>query len=220
MLGLSSALGDEHLRLGWPPFRPYSPAEDFELRCVTLLPGEITRLLSDWREGHADALARLAPLIQTELHNLALSHMRRERKGHTLQPTALVNEVYVRLCGSSLPRVENRRQFYALAGRLMRQILVDHSRKFLAGKRGSGQAKLSLDETFTYVEDGAAGLLALNEAMDRLAEIDPRKAQAVELQFFTGLTLEEIADVIGTSMMTVRRDLRFASAFLAKQLKA
>jgi RNA polymerase sigma-70 factor (ECF subfamily) len=180
--------------------------------------GSITRLLAQWQQGEAAALEELVPYIYDELHQLASSYLRRERPGHTLQPTALVNEVYLRLAGSRAPDVESRKQFYGIAARLMRQVLVDHARKHLAAKRGDGAPMLSLDEALTFSTDSAAEFTALDQALDRLALMDPRKAQVVELRFFTGLTVEETAEVVGAATASVYRDLRFAVAFLSEQL--
>ena len=182
--------------------------------------GSVTHLLDQWRSGETAALSELVPYIYQELHQLAAHCLRRERNDHTLQPTALVHEVYLRLAGSAAPNVQNRKHFYAIASRLMRQILVDHARRHTADKRGSGSVMLPLDEALTYSDVRAAEFSALDEALDRLAAIDDRKARAVELRFFTGLSIEETADVLGTSVVSVHRDLRFATAFLAGQLEA
>jgi RNA polymerase sigma factor (TIGR02999 family) len=183
-------------------------------------PGSVTHLLDQWRSGETSALSDLVPYIYQELHQLAASCLRHERSDHTLQPTALVHEVYLRLAGSAAPNVQNRQHFYAIAARLMRQILVDHARRHTADKRGSGTIALSLDEAVSYSEMRAAEFTALDQALDRLAAIDERKARAVELRFFTGLSMAETADVLGTSVVSVHRDLRFATAFLAGQLEA
>ncbi len=182
-------------------------------------PGEVTVLLQQWRDGQASALEELVPFIYRELHGLAMSSLRRERSGHTLQPTALINEVYLRLAGSSAPKLENRRHFYSVAARLMRQILVDHARRHLSEKRGAGQPLASLEEAFAYSSTKAAEFSALDQALERLAKVDERKARVVELRFFTGLTMEEIAEVLGVSVVSIYRDMRFATAFLAQQLK-
>ncbi|WP_238325992.1 sigma-70 family RNA polymerase sigma factor [Bryobacter aggregatus] len=180
--------------------------------------GEITQLLQDWREGRPDAVDALVPFIYRELHQLANSYLRREKSSHTLQPTALVNEVYLRLAGGSVPAWESRKHFYGVAARLMRQVLVDHARKHLAGKRGDGAVVLSLDEALVYSKQNAAEFTALDEALERLAEFDERKARAIELRYFIGLTVEEMAQVLEVSPVTVQRDLRFATAWLSEQL--
>jgi RNA polymerase sigma-70 factor (ECF subfamily) len=183
-------------------------------------PGEVTQLLQQWRDGNESALEELVPFIYKELHGLAMSSLRRERSGHTLQPTALINEVYLRLAGSSAPKLENRRHFYSVAARLMRQILVDHARRHLSEKRGSGQPMASLEEAFAYSSTKAAEFTALDQALERLGQVDERKARVVELRFFTGLTMEEIGEVLGISTISAYRDMRFATAFLAQQLKS
>ncbi|HWC96158.1 MAG TPA: ECF-type sigma factor [Candidatus Sulfopaludibacter sp.] len=162
-------------------------------------------------------LDELVPRIYRELHLLASSYLRRERAGHTLQPTALVNEVYLRLAASS-PHFQDRKHFYGVAARLMRQVLVDHARKHLSDKRGAGVVNLSLDEALCYSDSHAAEFTALDQALDKLAAVDERKARAVELRFFTGLTIEETAEVMGASVASVSRDMRFALAFLSRQL--
>ena len=180
--------------------------------------GDITQLLQQWREGSTEALDELIPYIYGELHQLARGVLSRERPGHTLQPTALVNEVYLRLAGKSIPDFASRRHFYGVAARLMRQILVDHARRHLSEKRGEGVQHIALDGEFTYSTSGAAEFTALDQALERLAAIDERKSRIVELRFFTGLTVQEIADLLELSLVTVYRDLSFATAFLGEQL--
>jgi len=181
--------------------------------------GDITLLLQQWREGRTEVLNDLVPFIYGELHQLAARALSQERPGHTLQPTALVNEVWLRLAGKSIPNLQGRRHFYAVAARLMRQILVDHARRHLTGKRGEGAVTLSLDDAFAYSSSSAAEFTALDQALERLAAIDERKARMVELRYFTGLTVEETAEVTGLSVVSVYRDMAFATAFLSGQLK-
>jgi RNA polymerase sigma factor (TIGR02999 family) len=182
---------------------------------------EITRSIEEWRAGRGEALDELMPYIYGELREMAGRALRQERPGHTLQPTALVHEVYLRLAGKSAPPAANRRHFYGIAARLMRQILVDHARRRLSEKRGGERAvALPLEESLADPASGAAEFTALDQALDRLAEIDERKARAVELRYFTGLTVEEIADATGMSPVSVYRDLAFANAFLSAQLEA
>jgi len=181
--------------------------------------GSVTHLLQQWRSGSADALEALVPYIYNELHQLASSYLRRERPGHTLQPTALVHELYLRLAGQRPPDVAGRRHFYGVVARLMRQILVDHARKHLARKRGVAATPLSLEEALCYSTDRAAEFAALDDAIEMLSRINQRSARVVELRFFTGLTVEETSAVIGVSANSVHRDLRFALAFLSQQLK-
>lgn len=181
--------------------------------------GSITHLLQQWREGHADALDALLPYIYDELHQLASSYLRREHQGHTLQPTALVNELYLRLAGARPPDVDGRRHFYGVAARLMRQILVDHARRNLAAKRGGPATPVSLDEAFTYSVERAADFAALDDALDALSHINQRSARVIELRFFTGLSVQETAALLDVSEVSVYRDQRFAIAFLSGQLK-
>jgi RNA polymerase sigma-70 factor (ECF subfamily) len=180
--------------------------------------GDVTQLLEQWRDGRAEALDELIPYIYGELHQLARSALSQERTGHTLQPTALVNEVYLRLAGSRIPDLPSRRQFYGVAARLMRQILVDHARRHLSEKRGEGTRHIALDAALTYSSSSAAEFTALDEALERLAEVHERKARIIELHFFTGLTVQETAELLGLSQITVHRDLSFATAFLGEQL--
>ena len=180
--------------------------------------GDVTQLLQQWRNGRTEVLDDLIPYIYGELHQLASRALSQERAGHTLQPTALVNEVYLRLSGKSIPDLQSRRHFYGVAARLMRQILVDHARRHLSEKRGEGAQRITLDTEFTYSPASAAEFTALDQALERLAQIDERKARVIELRFFTGLTVEETAELLGMSLMTVHRDMSFATAFLGQQL--
>lgn len=180
--------------------------------------GDVTRLLCEWRSGDAAALEEVVPWIYRELHGLAASYLRNEREGHTLQPTALVNELYLRMAEGGPPAIGSRRHFYGIAARLMRQILVDHARKRLAEKRGSGAVALSLDEALTYSSDRARDFEALDAAIEELAKINMRGARVVELRFFAGLSVAETASLMEVSESSVFRDLRFALAFLADQL--
>jgi RNA polymerase sigma-70 factor, ECF subfamily len=182
--------------------------------------GSITHLLQQWREGRADALEALLPYIYDELHQLASSYLRREHVGHTLQPTALVHELYLKLAGARPPDVEGRRHFYGVAARLMRQILVDHARRNLAEKRGGPVTPLSLDDTFAYSTERAADFAALDDALELLAKINERAARVIELRFFTGLSVDETSALLKVSDVSVYRDQRFAIAFLSDQLKS
>ena len=179
----------------------------------------VTRRIEEWRAGRAEALDELMPYIYRELHNLAGRALRQERTGHTLQPTALVHEVYLRLAGKTVPPVESRGQFYAVAARLMRQILVDHARRHLSGKRGGDAVRVPLDESCHVSGACAAEFTALDQALERLAAVDERKARIVELRYFTGLSVEETAAATGRSQVSIYRDLAFANAFLAAQLQ-
>jgi RNA polymerase sigma-70 factor, ECF subfamily len=181
--------------------------------------GQVTQLLRDWRSGDEKALEALLPHVYHELHSVAAAYMRRERPGHTLHPTELIHETYLRLIGSELPELENRKHFYALAARQMRQVLVDHARRHRAGKRGSGKEHLPIEEAVIYSKERAAEFVALDDALEALAAVDARKARVVELRFFAGLTAEEIADVVEMSPASVSRDLRFAEAWLQRELR-
>jgi RNA polymerase sigma factor (TIGR02999 family) len=179
---------------------------------------EITDLLLAWNEGEPSALQELAPLVDAELRRLARSYLRRERAGHTLQTTALINEAYVRLIDSRRVRWENRAHFYGLAARVMRQILVDFSRRRNYQKRGGGLHQITLVEAFAVEPGNDPDLLALDEALQELATVDQRKAQVVEMRFFGGLTEKEVALALNVSPETARRDWRLAKAWLLRRL--
>jgi RNA polymerase sigma factor (TIGR02999 family) len=180
-------------------------------------PQPVTRLLREWRQGRSGAQAELFPLVYAELRRLAEQHMRGERPGHTLQATALVHEAYLRLVDADVAG-ESRGQFFALAARAMRNLLVDHARGRQAEKRGGGQKRLTLDEGLVVSPEPSAELLDLDRALARLEELDPRKCRAIELHFFGGLRHEEAAQALGVSVSTVRADLRLAKAWLAREL--
>ena len=177
----------------------------------------VTRLLLDWRGGNAEALDDLLPLVYDELRRLAARHMVGEAEGHTLQPTALVHEAYVRLVDADI-EWQDRAHFFAAASRVMRRMLVDHARAKGRQKRGGGRAKVTLHNADAVTPAPDLDLLALDEAMEALAVQDPRKARAVELRYFGGLNLEEIAEVTDVSIATVHRDLRMATAWLMARL--
>ena len=180
---------------------------------------EITQLLAEWREGNQSALDDLYPLVYDELHRLARRYMSRERKGHTLQTTALINEAYVRLVDQKNVPWANRSHFFAISAQIMRRILIDHARRHQYAKRGGGARQVSLDEAATVVMPDQSGeLLRLDEALKSLAEMDPRRSQVVELRYFGGLNNEEIAGVLRISENTVTRDWNMARAWLYQQL--
>lgn len=179
---------------------------------------EITQLLGDWSGGNEGALEKLIPLVQPELHRLAHHYMSRERAGHTLQTTALLNEAYLQLTDKTQPRWQNRTHFMAVAAQLMRRIMVDHARARHALKRGAGAIRVTLDETALVTEERAEELLALDEALEKLAEFDRRRCEIVEMRYFGGLTVEEIADVLKVHPNTVMRDWRAAKAWLYAEL--
>ena len=177
----------------------------------------ITRLLMDWTAKRDEAaLEALTPVVYGELRKLALSYLRRERSDHTLQPTALIHEAYLRLVDQNVPQWRSRSHFFGVAAQLMRQILVDHARARSAAKRGGGEAKLSLDQGIQYSEERPEQLVALDDALTDLAKLDPRKSKIVELRYFGGLSVEETAEAMGISVATVGRELRFAEAWLHK----
>ena len=182
-------------------------------------PAGITQLLIDWSKGDQAALERLMPLVYSELRRLASNYLRRERIGHTLQPTALVNEAYLKLVDQRNARWQNRAQFFGIAAQLMRRILVDHARQNHAAKRGgSEKQRLSITSAEGFVKKSEVDLLALNEALDQLSKIDPQQGRIVELKFFGGLSIEETAEVLGIGHATVERDWKMARAWLRRQL--
>ena len=182
-------------------------------------PEGITQLLIDWGEGDQAALERLMPLVYSELRRLAGNYLRRERAEHTLQPTALVNEAYLKLVDQRNARWQNRAHFFGIAAQLMRRILVDHARQRQAVKRGGmDQQRLSITSAEAVVKQPEIDLLALNEALDELARMDPQHSRIVELKFFGGLSIEETAEVLGISHATVERDWKLARAWLRRQL--
>lgn len=180
---------------------------------------EVSRLLIEWGRGDQEALDRLMPLVYDELRRLASRHLRRERPDHTLQTTALVHEAYLELVGQQHANWQNRAQFFAIAAQLMRRILVDYARSHQAAKRGGDYIKLSLDEAAALSDEKSADLLALDEALDRLANIDPQQSRVVELRVFGGLSVEETAAALGISPRTVKREWSMARAWLHQQLK-
>jgi RNA polymerase sigma factor (TIGR02999 family) len=181
-------------------------------------PKEITQLLVAWSEGDESALDRLAPLIDSELHRLAHHYMSRERPGHLLQTSALVNEAYVRLIDWKNVRWQNRAHFFGVAAQMMRRILVDFARDKQYLKRGGGTLQVSLGKAASFVMQRGTDLVALDEALTALAQIDPRKVRVVEMRFFAGLSVEEIADVLNVSKETVMRDWRLAKVWLLREL--
>ena len=179
---------------------------------------EVTQLLRQWSEGHQGALDRLLPQIYAELRKLASSYLRRERSDHTLQATALVHEAFLRLIDQHSVKWQNRAHFFGIAAQLMRRILVDHARAHGAVKRGAGEARLPLDEALVVAPSTDVDLLALDEALTRLALIDAQQSRVVELRFFGGLTMEETAEVLRISRATVGREWTLAKAWLYAEL--
>jgi RNA polymerase sigma-70 factor, ECF subfamily len=182
------------------------------------LPAQVTRFLSDWRNGDMTALDKLTPFIYAELRRLAASYMRRERSDHTLQPTALIHEAYLRLVAQSQPDWQSRSHFFGVAAQLMRQILVDHARSHSTAKRDGGR-RVPLEESLAIGEGRSVELIALDAALQELAALDPRKSKMIELRFFAGLSIDETAEVVNVSAATVHRDLRLAETWLYQRLK-
>jgi RNA polymerase sigma factor (TIGR02999 family) len=183
-------------------------------------PEGVTQLLIDWSKGEQAALDKLMPLVYNELRRLASNYLRRERAGHTLQPTALVNEAYLKLVDQRNAKWQNRAQFFGISAQLMRRILVDHARQHQAAKRGgSEQQRLSITSAEALAQKPEIDLLALNEALDQLSKIDPQQSRIVELKFFGGLSIEETAEVLGVGHATVERDWKMARAWLRRQLE-
>jgi RNA polymerase sigma-70 factor (ECF subfamily) len=182
--------------------------------------GEVTKLLDRWRAGDPEVLERLAPLVYEQLHAIARGYMRRERDDHTLQPTALVSEVFLRLLNQRKVTWHDRAHFFTFAARMMRNILKDHARAHLADRRGGpGAIRLPPSEDTAWIGSSPEEMLDLNRALDRLEELDPRKAQAIELRFFLVLSMEETADVLAISLATAERDLKFARSWLYRELR-
>src|SRR5208282_2127697 len=179
---------------------------------------DVSKLLRAWSDGDQSALNKLTPIVYDELRRLARRYMRGERPGHSLQTTALVNEAYMRLIDYKSMQWQNRAHFFAVSSQLMRRILVDHARRHNL-KRGGGVQHVSLEETAMVGGDRAADLVELDDAMDALARIDPRKVQVVEMRFFGGLSVEETAEVLKVSSVTVMRDWSTAKAWLYRELK-
>jgi RNA polymerase sigma-70 factor, ECF subfamily len=181
--------------------------------------GEVTALLDEWGRGEEGAVERLMPLVVDELRKLARGHFRHEHAGHTLQPTALVNEVFLKLLDQRRVRWENRKQFFAFASLLMRRLLVDHAKGRNAAKRGGGAVHVPLEEVLALAVDSPVDLEALDEGLDALAAVDPRQSRIVQMRFFGGLTHEEIAEVEGISPTTVKREWRLARLFLFRAVQ-
>jgi RNA polymerase sigma factor (TIGR02999 family) len=181
---------------------------------------EITQLLEQWSHGDTGALQKLTPLVYDELRRLARQYMKGQPPQHTLQTTALVNEAYLRLARQKTPSFSSRSHFLAVAAKAMRQILVNHAKALQTEKRGAGGGKVQLDEAAVVSPEQTSAILDVNEALERLAILDSRKAQVVELKYFGGLKQEEIADVLKISSVTVQRDWVFAKAWLYNELQA
>lgn len=180
--------------------------------------GDVTRLLLDWCEGDKKALERLIPLVYDELHHQAERMMRRERRNHTLQPTALVHETFLQLVDQNRVQWSNRAQFFGVAAQLMRRIVLKYARSQKAAKRGGGVIKVPIDEALDSAEMRAPDLIALDEALTRLASFDPRQGSIVEMRYFGGLTIDEVAECLELSTATVKREARIARAWLQREM--
>lgn len=200
-----------------------SPAESFvPVSLLMTAPGsnQVTRLLIDWQRGDKAALDELMPFVYHQLRKLAAGYLGKERRDHTLQPTALIHEAYLRLVDQDLPRWQNRAHFFGVAARLMRQILVDHARSQKAAKRLGARQKISLDDAPpVFTHEDTARLLTLDDALTKLATLDERKARVVEMRAFGGMSVEDTAAALGVSEPTVKRDMRFAQAWLRRELE-
>jgi RNA polymerase sigma-70 factor, ECF subfamily len=185
----------------------------------TQSPGDVTQLLRAWSEGEKGALERLIPLVEVELRRLARMYMSHERRAHTLQPTALVNEAFLRLTGAQRVRWQDRAHFLGISARLMRRVLVDHARSRGYRKRGGGAQLVTLNEGVAATPAPAVDIVALDRALEKLAAVDPRKSRVIELRFFGGLSVEETAEVLHVSPDTVKRDWRLAKLWLLSDLE-
>jgi RNA polymerase sigma-70 factor (ECF subfamily) len=179
---------------------------------------EITELLVEWSDGNQAALDRLYPLVYQELRRLARSYMKHENKAHTLQTTALINEAYVRMVDQRNVHWQNRSHFFAISAQIMRRILVDHARRYGYAKRGGGAQRISLDEGMIVAKERSEEVVLLDEALEQLARIDPRRSKVVELRYFAGLNNHEISEILKISENTVMRDWNLARAWLYERL--
>lgn len=180
--------------------------------------GEVTQLLKAMKSGDPSAMERLLPLVYSELHRLAASYMRRERQDHTLQPTALINEAYLRLAGEDLDW-QNREHFFGVAAHVMRRVLVDYARAHKAQRRGGDLKRVELEEGLAISDERTEEMLALDEALNRLTEVNPRQAKVVELRYFGGLSVEQIAAVLEIATRSVKRDWALARIWLFNELR-
>jgi RNA polymerase sigma-70 factor, ECF subfamily len=185
---------------------------------MTNVSSNVTRLLGKLQSGNEDAVAELVPLLYGELRRMAASYLSRERRNHTLQPTAVVHEAYLRLVDQKAVQWQNRQHFFGVAAQVMRRILVDYARGHKADKRGGAVAKVSLEQAIVFSRERSADLLALDEGLTRLAAFDPQQSRIIELRFFGGLTVTETAEVLDISPATVKRDWNMAKAWLTREL--
>ncbi len=187
---------------------------------MDLAEGDITRLLGEWRAGDDTALERLIPMVYGHLHEVAQAYLQGERPEHTLQATALVNELFLRLMKNQQVRYENREHFYTFAARVMRRILVEHARKATSKKRGDGAQRIALAPELAWIDADSAELLDLDQALAELATLDPDKVRILEIRFFLGMTAADTAELLGRSRSSVNRDVTFAVSWLHRRLSA
>jgi RNA polymerase sigma factor (TIGR02999 family) len=180
---------------------------------------DVTMLLMRWKQGQPEAFQQLLPLVYQELRRLAHGHLQRERAGHTLQPTALIHEAYLRLARQHTPDWQNRQHFFGIASRLMRQILVEYARAHATAKRGGGAETVSIEEAMACPQERARELIALDDALTALAQFDERKAHIIELRYFGGMNLEETAAALALSPTTINHETRLARAWLLRELR-
>ena len=180
--------------------------------------GEVTRLLAEWGSGDQNALNKMMPLVYAELHRIARRAWSHSPHNNTLQPTALINEAYLKLANAQTAPFQDRCHFFAVAAKAMRQIMVNHAKSRLAGKRGFGLANISLDDVNPVIHQEAAEIVALHEALEALHAVDPRKSQVVEMRYFGGLSVDETAEAMGVSVATVNRDWRLARSWLIREM--
>jgi RNA polymerase sigma factor (TIGR02999 family) len=181
--------------------------------------GDVTTLLAAWAKGDSSAVGKLLPLVYAELHRIARRVWSQHARGNTLQPTALINEAYLKLVNAESPTFQDRCHFFAVASTAMRQVLVNHAKSRLAGKRGGGRAKISLDDVQRAVDQEAAEIVSLHEALEALEAVDARKSKVVEMRYFAGLSIEETAEALGVSIGTINRDWRLARSWLIREMK-
>ena len=179
---------------------------------------DVTRLLSEWAKGDQQALEQLMRLVYAELRQIAASYLRKERQGHTLQPTAVVHEAYIRLVHQKNPSWEDRKHFFGVAARLMRQILVEHARRRGARKRAG--RRVSLESAVSFQRERSRDVIVLDSCLNELEKLDPRKSKTIELRYFAGLSMDEIAQALDVSPVTIRRDLRMAEAWLYHEMQS
>ncbi|MEZ5356693.1 MAG: sigma-70 family RNA polymerase sigma factor [Bryobacteraceae bacterium] len=206
--------------ISWAPEFPGDESRDPEVTLPEPSPGEITQLLNDWKLGHADAFEQLMPVVYSQLRSIAAAHLRRDHGAPTLQATALVHELYLRLLRQRKAEWSDRAHFFTFAAKLMRMILIDHARTRLADKRGGHLGRVPLSDQMAWIDVGGADMLDLDRALAELDEIDPRKVRIVELHYLLGCTIDEAAELVQVSTATVERDLKTVKAWLYRRLRA